>query len=660
MSWTRPGRMISLVALAAAGCGSDAAPAAGTPDAGPPTCGVNSCNESNGGGTCSVVGGQVTCACNAGYSGATCTSCASGYTANAGACLPDKCGADSCNESHQGGTCADATGHVVCTCATGYLGPQCKQCAAGTHPDQGACVKDTTTACAPATGGSPGPVAAPTLRDTLPGSWDENWLASPAVADLDHDGKMEIIAARHSVLYVYNADGTLKWQTAWANSASTSPEHGDTRMWASAVVGNFDADPELEIAVGADADSGSKSNVAVYDHKGELMPGWPAHFGGSDEVRSITAGDLDGNGTFEIVVNKTSEGPTTAVYELDGKMRAGWPQINHAICDPPAPAEACWDFGGYNQNIGVGDVDKDGFLDVISSYDAIGFGVFDRDGKPFPTEASFSDRVITSVEAYHDQALSKQGWGTGDRSEFSYSPPIIADIDANGDLEYVLVGDHEHSQSTDNKGVTFWVLNHDMTRPAGWESPKDTGMPLVNDNKGSNIVPTQPSPSVGNINADPGLEILAPAYDGNLYAFDSKGAQLWKYAFATVASPYTGASEALIADLNGDGVPEIVFATYSSGEPKKPETPAHLIILNNNGVELVKVELFARGSMAPPTIADLDGDGDLELIVSLKDSLGSGKGGVQIWDIPNSSTNCLIWQTGRGNFLRQGYVIPAK
>jgi hypothetical protein len=354
-------------------------------------------------------------------------------------------------------------------------------------------------------------------------------------------------------------------------------------------------------------------------------------------------------------VNKTAEGPVTAVYELDGTLRPGWPQVNHETCDPPEPAEECWDFGGYNQNIGLADMDGDGRLDVISSYDAIGFGIFHDDGSPFPTDAGFSDRVITAVEAYHDLALSRQGWGTGDRSEFTYSPPALADIDADGDLEVVLVGDHEHTTSTANQGVTFWVINHDMTRPAGWEWPKDTGMPLETGSMGANIVHTEPSPSIGNINDDDGLEIIAPAYDGNLYAFSSTGDELWHYTFATTGTPYTGAGEALIADLNGDGQPEIIFTTYSSGEPREPETPAHLIILNSNGAELHKIEIALRGSMAAPTLDDLDGDGDLELIISLKDTLGSGDGGVQIWDVPGSAGNCLLWPTGRGGYLRQGY-----
>jgi hypothetical protein len=567
---------------------------------------------------------------------------------------PERCGPDTCNESHGGGTCDDSTGEVVCTCNPGYIGPSCRLCAAGYRPDgSGGCTPLETTPCEPLPGGPTGDVQAPVLRQTLPASWDENWLASPAVADIDADGDMEIVAARHSVLYAWDHEGSLLWRAAWAHGASDPDDHGSSRMWASPAVGNFDLDDELEIAVGSDADSSSNVNVAVYDHTGELLPGWPRHFGGSDEVRSICAGDLDGDGFSEIVVNKTSSGPVTAVYDLAGEMRTGWPQVDNDTCDPPT-GEGCWDFGGYNQNIGLADMDGDLRLDVISTYDAIGFGIFHGDGSPFATDESFADRVITAVEAYHDLVLSQQGWGSGDRSEFTYSPPCTADIDRDGDLEVILVGDHEHSSSTENQGVTFWVLNHDMTRPDGWLWPKDTGMPLHEGSLGANIVHTQPSCTIGNLDDDDGLEIIAPAYDGKLYAFDSDGTQLWTYTYNTTSSPYTGAGEALVADLNGDGVPEIVFTTYSSGAPREPETPAHVIVLNSNGAELHRVELSGRGSMSAPTLADLDLDGDLELVISLKDTLGSGDGGVQIWDVPGSATNCLEWPTGRGGLLRQG------
>ncbi|MFO0548030.1 MAG: VCBS repeat-containing protein [Polyangiaceae bacterium] len=498
-------------------------------------------------------------------------------------------------------------------------------------------------------------VATPILRATLSGSWDENWLASPTLIDVDNDGALDIVAARHSVLYAWRGDGTPLWQTAWGYSASSSPEHGDTRMWASAVAGDFDGDGDTEIAVGSDADGSLGMNVAVYDHDGELLAGWPQHFGGSDEVRSIAVADVDGDGVGEILVNHTNAGPVTGVYALDGSMHAGFPQVQPS-CDPAPPAEACWDFGGYNQNIAAGDLDGDGVADVVSSYDAIGFGVFKGDGTPFPTAPAFTDRVVTAVEAYHDLALSEQGWGTGDRSEFTYSPPVVADIDGDGDMEIVLAGDHESSESTDNQGITVWVLNHDMTRPAGWDPPNNTGAPLLYGDVGNNIVITSPSPAVGDLDAQPGLEIVVPAYDGKLWAFKSTGEVYWTYTFATTASPYVGASEPLIVDLNGDGAPEIVFTTFTSGSPGMPDTTAYIIVLDGGGNELQRAPLFGRGSMAAPAVGDLDGDGQLELVVSLKDTLGAGQGGVQIWDLPGSQTNCVLWGTGRGGPLRQGWV----
>jgi hypothetical protein len=62
--------------------------------------------------------------------------------------------------------------------------------------------------------------------------------------------------------------------------------------------------------------------------------------------------------------------------------------------------------------------------------------------------------------------------------------------------------------------------------------------------------------------------------------------------------------------------------------------------------------------MAVPTIADADGDGLLELVVSLKGGADRAPQTL-IFRVPGSAANCLAWPTGRGNLRRDGYLPPA-
>jgi hypothetical protein len=52
----------------------------------------------------------------------------------------------------------------------------------------------------------------------------------------------------------------------------------------------------------------------------------------------------------------------------------------------------------------------------------------------------------------------------------------------------------------------------------------------------------------------------------------------------------------------------------------------------------------------------VDDDGVMEIIISLKDVLGGGNGGVQIWDIESAKAQKCDWPTGRGNYLRTGLL----
>jgi hypothetical protein len=482
---------------------------------------------------------------------------------------------------------------------------------------------------------TPSAVSAPALRATLPASWDENWFSSPAIFDIDNDGKNEIVASRHSVLYVWKSDGVMLWRAPVGENASSSNNHGSYRMYCSPVVGDLNNDRFGEIAICYD------NKVAVYDHRGSLLPGWPASFpNSSDEIRSIAACDLDRDQTCEILAIKTSDGPVTAVWNLLGGMRPGWPQVDH---------EGLNDFGGYNQNIGCADLDNNGLPDIVCTYDICHIGVMKSSGEPWKAHEMFSGAYACNVPMFHDIAQAIQGWGAdgNDRDEFTDSPPVFADMDNDGLPEIVFFSDHERAGEYKNRGNSLWALNPDMTRPAGFEKPLTTGMPLYTGYE-NNIVQVCPSPCVTNLGAQ-SPAIIVPSYDGWVRCYSSMGTELWKAQFNSSGEPFIGAGEAVAGDLDNDGAPEIVFTTYSL-----QKNLSNLFILNASGALLHRVPIDGRGSMAAPTLADVDNDGTIEIVLSLKDVVGDGKGGVQIWNVASAVKNNLDWPTGRGNYLRTG------
>jgi hypothetical protein len=158
-----------------------------------------------------------------------------------------------------------------------------------------------------------------------------------------------------------------------------------------------------------------------------------------------------------------------------------------------------------------------------------------------------------------------------------------------------------------------------------------------------------PAPTIVNLRGDRRPEIVASIPDGRVYAIGPGGRRLWRYDYARGA-PKTFASEVVAADLDRDGRPELVFGTYGAA-PRS----GRLIVLSAAGRRLHDIRLRNQGSNgngigipAAPSIADLDGDRRLEIVVTTFDH------GIDVYRVPRSRANRLPWPTGRGNLLRNG------
>ncbi len=499
--------------------------------------------------------------------------------------------------------------------------------------------------CNPASGGGSATVAAPTLVYTLFDRWHEGWLASPAVADLDGDGTPEIIAPRDELLLVWHADDAGN-NVVWR--ASTGG-----RIWSSPVVADLlPGRAGLEVAVA------SRGQLLAFDAGGAALPGFPITW--RDELRTLGAGDIDGDGALELVVvtndplDGTNRRDIIMAYEADGRVVTGFPPNTggSAGCD-----DACYVTGGYDQNLAIGDVDGDDRVDIFAPHDNAYASLHAGTGRAFDAAPIFDDRTkFSGIRMMVDYRLAQQGYADNEavdeQGHFTNSAPAIADLDGDGTAELVLLGSVQNTNQNDReRGVALWVMHHDGTRPGPWVTPpKFPGFLSGLWDYGDNVVGITNQPTVVELDpARPGKEIVFAGFDGRIHAVDAQAQTVWSYPYTTGASVATGG--VVVADLSGDGVPEIVFNTYATSGG------GHLVVLDAAGNELHRAPLPDRGAMPVPTIGDADGDGDLDIVVSLKDGEDRVRQ-VQIFDVAGSSANCLLWPTGRGNYRRDGYVPP--
>jgi hypothetical protein len=505
--------------------------------------------------------------------------------------------------------------------------------------------------CALLAGISYAAVEAPILKWQRGGcytSWCETgWYSSPAVADLDGDGKLEVIASAYSIVVLDGETGALKWRMKSGRDRSNTSQDNVGRTWPGIVIADIDGDGQLEIVT---AHGGGY--VSVYSHDGYFKPGWPKHLS-VNEFRGLSVADIDNDGKMEIIVtaaygNKTN----TWVFGHDGTLRSGWPQLSN---------ETGYAWGVYNSNAAIADIDGDGVEEIVVPSDVHYICAYRPTGVQIQANSMYgSNKAWGKVGVAVDLTAELRGYvncGSEHRPNFADSPATIADVNNDGVPEVVVTG-NVYNCATDPYSSLYegvFIFNADRSRfnqnGFNWETvPTNTGAPISENYEV--IESCMPNPVVADIDGDGNKEILYASYDGKLHCFwlDKTEKHNWPYS---IYNPSEGvfrfASEPLVVDLDNDGKAEIIFTSWTQ---KGSNKTGKVHILDMYGNLLHAIDLPAadnwNGAMAAPTLADIDGDGNLELVVNTANS------GIVAYDLPNTQNARILWGTGRGNFRRTG------
>ncbi|MBD3235534.1 MAG: hypothetical protein GF330_02385 [Candidatus Eisenbacteria bacterium] len=267
---------------------------------------------------------------------------------------------------------------------------------------------------------------------------------------------------------------------------------------------DMDGDGDLEII----APSGNLVHALTAEF--DELPGWPVV--APETVGSVAVGDLDGDGEMEVIAG-TLQGPVGPdpfelyVWELDGTVKPGFPRATSGVVKAP-PA--------------IGDLDRDGVREIVlPAYDDSNddfLYVWDATGNPEP---GWPQRV----------------------GRARLSPPALADFDGDGDLE-VVIGSGRVSAPLASGLLAF---EHDGTPVSGFPVEIPEGAQINS------------SPAVVDLDGDPArLEIIVKVTD-HIYAYHSDGSLVsgFPYELPDFGATGTTSPSPAVADMDGDGAPEL-------------------------------------------------------------------------------------------------------
>lgn len=246
---------------------------------------------------------------------------------------------------------------------------------------------------------------------------------TPVLADLNNDGKMEIIVSLRTYptgsIYVYKGDGTV--MTGWPKPIGSVPS-------SSSAVGDINGDGQPEVI--AEAYYG----IYAWKANGDSLAGFPYMLPNNNTLSysSPVLADLNNDGKKEIIFGThiLAGGGQVFVLKYDGTVMTGWPQSASSwIYSPP----------------GVGYIDSDNQLDI-----------------------SIGDQILSVnpsdwLYAWNKNGVSLTGFPVGPLNAIN-AQPMLGDIN-NDNTNELIIDDN----TTDTQGHGKYLCYQGNGSPlSGW------------------------------------------------------------------------------------------------------------------------------------------------------------------------------------------------
>ncbi len=473
----------------------------------------------------------------------------------------------------------------------------------------------------------------PTAWSAFPKNLDTSLESSPIFADLDKDGKEEIVIfASDGLVHAFKTDGTeptgfpivLPRRPAMAadNTANLANSCGYRTTKTDCVAQNGRVDPDVARMTG-------------------MMP--------------ASVGDLDGDGTLEVVV--TTWDGYVFVYGNNGVLKAGWPKHlnfdNVKDTDERNVVE-----GGFFASPVLYDLDQKPGLEVIAAGMDQHIYVWHADGTPM---APYPVRLFNpnDTESVNTRARI-------------VSTPAVGDIDGDGKPD-IASGSSEvyGAAGVENEAVAYVIDGQTGVVKEGWPVSlyglTVNVLPIV----GRGVVA---NPMLADLDYDGKLEVSFDTISTQGLIFRHDGSEYRKMNNRTFGSKsdsqdspaYILMNNGAFANIDGEGGIDMVkgtagfdFAIAFAGGGKRASFDHHMSGWDTDTG--LMMDGYPRRHddwqfFNTPTVVDLTGDGKPEVVI------GSGGYLLHAWDylgaepanFPKQTGGWIIASAGVGDFDGDG------